>query len=313
MDPSRLCKIFFTASTAVVLGGTLIPSLRKHVLNYGSRATPGTSPPESIKDAPNKVFESVASIQVPHTWFTHFYIISVVSSIFWACEISTRGPAFAYLASNSQQTASMTVNQVFLAWLFMALQGARRLYESYTLMKPSNSKMWVGIWGLGIAYYIFMGISVWVEGIRESTNTYQVLPQLTFSAALNQKGPLHSLLDFSTPSMKTYVAVPIFLIGSGAQHACHKHLASLKKYTLPHQTLFQSVVCPHYTSECLVYIAIGIVAAPKGHLINGTILAGLLFVASNLAVTADSTRNWYVQKFGADKLAGRWRMVPYLY
>lgn len=120
-------------------------------------------------------------------------------------------------------------------------------------------------------------------------------------------------MELSQPSMKTLVGFPLFLLASGIQHICHKHLASLKKYTLPQQLFFQSIVCPHYTSECMIYVAIAIVAAPQGYVLNRTVLAGLGFVVSNLAVTADSTRKWYVEKFGADKLAGRWRMVPYVY
>lgn len=122
-----------------------------------------------------------------------------------------------------------------------------------------------------------------------------------------------SLLEFSEPSLKTKIAVPIFLLGTGFQHDCHVHLASLKKYTLPQHPLFEKVICPHYTSECLIYIALAIIAAPNGHVLNKTIVTGLIFVVANLAGTADSTRKWYVQKFGAEQLKGRWRMVPYVF
>jgi 3-oxo-5-alpha-steroid 4-dehydrogenase 3 len=37
------------------------------------------------------------------------------------------------------------------------------------------------------------------------------------------------------------------------------------------------------------------------------------FVISNLAVTADSTRRWYLEKFGPDQFKGRMRMLPYVY
>ncbi|PQE16092.1 3-oxo-5-alpha-steroid 4-dehydrogenase protein [Rutstroemia sp. NJR-2017a WRK4] len=191
----------------------------------------------------------------------------------------------------------MSVNQVALAWTLMALQGGRRLYESLTLTKPSESKMWVGLWGIGIAYYIAIGVSVWIEGIPVLNAT---------------ENPL-SALKFSKPSLKTFIAVPLFVLASGVQHDCHEHLARLKKYTLPWHPHFQRIVCPHYTSECLIYIAIAVAAAPKGHLFNRTMLAGLCFVTSNLAVTADSTRKWYIEKFGADQLKGRWRMVPFIY
>jgi 3-oxo-5-alpha-steroid 4-dehydrogenase 3 len=122
-----------------------------------------------------------------------------------------------------------------------------------------------------------------------------------------------NLVEFSRPSWKTTIAFPMFVVASAAQHECHVHLANLKKYTLPPHRLFQSVVCPHYTSECIVYIAISIIAAPPGQIFNSTVLFGLAFVVTNLGVTADSTRKWYIEKFGADKLVGRKRMVPYIY
>ncbi|TGO50819.1 hypothetical protein BCON_0175g00050 [Botryotinia convoluta] len=290
MDPRTICAAFFILGTTVDLGGTLIPSFRQHVMNYGSRGfTPNPEKSASLQSKTTRIFEYVGSIQVPHTWFTHYYIVSVASSIFWAFQIITRGPAFRSLASYSQQdaTKSMTVNQVALAWTLMALQGSRRVYESLTLTKPSQSKMWVGLWAIGIAYYLFMGISVWIEGIRS--------------------------IDISKPSLKTCVAVPLFVIASVCQHDCHMYLASLKKYTLPSNPFFRHIVCPHYTSECLLYIAIAIAAAPQGQFLNRTILAGLCFVISNLGVTADSTRKWYATKFGVDSVNGRWRMIPYLY
>lgn len=164
----NICIAFFVLGTTVDLGGILIPSFRQHVMNYGSRGiTPNASKDPSILSKPANILEFIGSIQVPHTWFSHYYIVSVASSIFWAHQIIARGAAFKFLASYSQHdsTKSMTVNQIALAWGFMALQGGRRLYESFALTKPSQSKMWIGLWVVGIAYYIFMGISIWIEGI----------------------------------------------------------------------------------------------------------------------------------------------------
>lgn len=176
MDPSSLCKAFFFLGAAVDIGGTLIPSFREQIMNYGSR---GTNPSASSKDQkkqPSNLLEYVASIQVPHVWFTQYYVVSVASSIFWGYQIYTRGRAFEFLASYSQpQSDTMTVNQVVLAWSFMVFQGARRLYESLTLTKPSQSKMWFGLWIIGIAYYVFVGISVWIEGIGESGRKQHLL------------------------------------------------------------------------------------------------------------------------------------------
>jgi len=276
-------------------------------------STSGRSRPEHPQSKITMFLGYVGSFQVSHTWFAHYYVVSTSSSVFWALQIYTDGTAFEFLASLSDsRNAAMTVNQIFLAWLFMAVQGARRLYESIVFTKSSESKMWTGLWMIGIAFYVCIGVSVWIEGIGACSDL-SLAWLLIFPASLKQTELQTASLELSKPSMKTFIAVPIFVLASGIQHDCHKYLASLKKYTVPQRFWFQWVLCPHYTCECLIYVAIAVIAAPKGQMLNKTILAGLGFVASNLAVTADSTRKWYIERFGAEKVAGRWRMVPHVY
>lgn len=117
----------------------------------------------------------------------------------------------------------------------------------------------------------------------------------------------------SKPSMKTWIAVPLFILGSGVQHDCHEHLASLKKYTLPDHNFFQWLLCPHYTAECIIYIALAIVSAPLGQTVNHTMGMALLFTFTNLALTAQTTREWSVAKFGSEKIRSRSRMIPFVY
>lgn len=59
----------------------------------------------------------------------------------------------------------MAMEQVFLAWSLMAVQGLRRLCESITLVKPSSAKMWFVHWFVGIAFYLAVGVAVWIEGV----------------------------------------------------------------------------------------------------------------------------------------------------
>jgi 3-oxo-5-alpha-steroid 4-dehydrogenase 3 / polyprenol reductase len=169
MDAALLCKGFFTIASVASIGGVLAPSFRSQIMNYGSRGTKKEETPKPAKPKSASILDAIASLQVPHAWFTHFYVASVASSIFWALQILMRGRVFSFLASQDQTLAAsgMTMNQVSLAWGFMALQGTRRLYESITLTKTSQSTMWVGLWLIGIAFYIFIGISVWIEGIGE--------------------------------------------------------------------------------------------------------------------------------------------------
>lgn len=167
MDPSLLCKAFFGLGAAVSIGGTLLPSFRTHIMNYGSRSTTTTEPKQVLTEGSiDRILEFICSIRVPHSWFAHYYVVSVLSSCFWGYQIYTQGSVFRFLASYSHQASTtMTANQVVLAWILMLVQGIRRLYESFTLTKPSQSKMWVGLWLIGMGYYIFIGVAVWIEGI----------------------------------------------------------------------------------------------------------------------------------------------------
>lgn len=120
--------------------------------------------------------------------------------------------------------------------------------------------------------------------------------------------------DFTADAqLKAAIALPLFLYGWVMQHQCHKHLAGLKKYSLPDSGMFRHIVCPHYTCECLIYLSLAVVGAPAGQWYNRTLLSVLTFVAVNLGITAYATRSWYVEKFGPERVVGKWIMVPVVY
>ncbi|KAG9239235.1 3-oxo-5-alpha-steroid 4-dehydrogenase-like protein [Amylocarpus encephaloides] len=295
-EPAIICTLFFTLGTVVSLGGVLIPSFRKNIMNYGSRGVNEVTTSPAQQTSLDSLIEWIAAFRIPHSWFTHYYVLSVLSSLFWAYQIVMQGSVFRLLTSYSSRGLedSMSREQVFLVWGMMMAQGVRRLYESVVFAKSSNAKMWIGLWILGLAYYYFIGVAIWVEAI----------PVLTTDAPVTIDSRL---------SAKTIFSIAVFVTGSTMQHICHKHLANLKKYSLPQHPLFSTVVCPHYTCECFVYLAMAMAAAPPGSTFNSTVLSGLGFVAANLGVTADSTRKWYVEKFGVEKVNGRWRMIPFMY
>lgn len=177
LDPARLCQAFFVLSAAAVLAvAATPPSARGLLTQYGARnSTPtknGGAQTEAEVDRFTRFIGWATSIgHVPHSWFMHFYVLSVSSSIFWAQQYAYSGTILESLAKvqTAQSSApSMTLHQVQLTWLLMALQGARRLYECMFVMPASSSKMWIVHWLLGCAYYLIMGISVWIEGSSES-------------------------------------------------------------------------------------------------------------------------------------------------
>jgi 3-oxo-5-alpha-steroid 4-dehydrogenase 3 len=194
-DPVQLVRTFYLIIAASVAIVNAFPPLQSRFIHYGARA-------RKVKDEHGKPVDSPESkglfswfldylvvFQVPHSWFIHFYVVSVASSIFWAIELVRKGPVFNFLAEqhmeNSSNEPSMTFNQVVLTWMLMAIQGSRRLYECITLRKPSTSKMAGPAWILGILFYLAMGITIWVEGIRKKDNNLAIICLTNWSKSIS--------------------------------------------------------------------------------------------------------------------------------
>lgn len=136
----------------------------------------------------------------------------------------------------------------------------------------------------------------------------------TVAGALLQDQLRPSTLELTQDALlKLAIAVPLFSFAWTSQYRCHKHLSGLKKYSLPEEGMFQYLISPHYTCECLIYFSLAIAAAPEGHLCNRTMLSALAFVAVNLGVTARGTKSWYAEKFGSDRVAHKMIMIPFVY
>lgn len=269
-------------------------------MTYGPRATsssPAIDENSTNAGSGNRILDALGALQVPHSFFKHFYLISLFSSFFWISHILTQSVLLQRICvavSPEDGAPSMSIDQVLLTWALMSVQGLRRLLESIMLEKPSASKMWFVHWLLGMAFYFAIGIAVWIEGASQLLEA----PSVT------------SHLPFSAPSLRTLLGLPVFLLASGIQHDCHRYLASLPKYTLPQHPIFNSFVCPHYAAECMIYLSLAIISTPRGAWVNKTVFTAFVFVCVNLSVTASSTKHWYERKFGQDRVAHRWKMIP---
>jgi len=266
-------------------------------------------------NAITSIINAVASVQVPHSWFTHYYFTSVASSLFWLQQLSSRGYFFRLIADSSLQSkftlvsagapaGSMSLPQVYFLWLLLFIQGTRRLIESYTFAKPSKSTMHVAVWLIGIFFYLADGMAIWVEGVAVLSSSATGTPKSRTAATLG------AVLAYAFHSPAATFATLLFVAASLAQNRAHAHLFSLKTYQIPPSSLFAYVWCPHYTAEVVIYICFALLAAPQGQWFNRTMLAAVVFVAGNLAVTANGTREWYVKRFGPEQASGRARLVP---
>lgn len=180
MDPALLCKLFYNTGAIVSIAGIFHMPFRDTIMNYGSRLT--TSPGQVLqRHGLSHILQAIASFQVPHSWFTHYYIAAVTSALFWGLQIFVRGKALEVVAAvTPTRASSMSINQVFLVWLLWTIQGVRRLYECLFIHKHSNNTMWAGLWIIGIGFYIVSGIAIWIEGIGklESHHLLSLLTQI---------------------------------------------------------------------------------------------------------------------------------------
>ena len=136
--------------------------------------TPQARPKEDTKPPAAPVYnllDRLVTYPVPRAYFTHFYVFSVVSSLFWGYQILTQGPALETAAKFGfigKGKASMSVEQVVLAWCLMSAQGLRRLVETIVLERKSASTMQLSHYIVGFLHYVGVGIAVWIEGSGQS-------------------------------------------------------------------------------------------------------------------------------------------------
>ena len=299
MDAVDAVRAGFLLAAATVFSVSIPSALRSRFLVYGPRAD--TQPTTPAPHRSSGLLDYLTTWRVPHHLFRQFYIVSLVSSGFWALQLVYRAYAFQAIAArvnDEHRSQSMSLTQVLTCWILMAMQGVRRLWECKIFAKPSSSQMWVPHWLLGLGFYLAAGIAIWIEGT---------------GALLSETLTINDLKMTNAPSMRTFFCVPLFLVASGLQHDCHHFLFTLKNYTLPDHALFRGIVCPHYGAECIIYLSLALVAAPPGQMINKTLLSCFAFVAVNLGMTARTTKEWYMRKFDREQVERRWLMIPYIY
>lgn len=304
---------------------------RRALLTYGARnEVAGKETKANGEQEKSGVLETLLAklakyTEIPHSAFWHFYVLSATCSALWAWQFVTKGTLMRFLvekqitiagsslpSSNAAKAADL--GRVFAAWAMLALQGLRRLYECMYVLKAGKSGMLLAHWLVGVVFYLLMSVAVWIDHAGKLCCVLMV-KQL----AHTRRSQTDIILEYWKTGLSASMVVPGLPVSAALfgyawlkQLECHNHLASLKKYTLPSDGWFQNIVCPHYTSECLLYFAISLVAARPGKLVNATVLAGLAFAAANLGVTAVGTKQWSAEKFGKDKVEMKWAMIPYL-
>ncbi|KAF2712889.1 3-oxo-5-alpha-steroid 4-dehydrogenase-like protein [Pleomassaria siparia CBS 279.74] len=288
-----MLRAFYLGASTLILVIQAIPALRARFLAYGSRATSSDEdePPIAPKQPStylDQLLDYLASFQVPHNYFTHFYILSVACSLYWAWQ---------------QWNLALKSAPSSMAWVLMLIQGGRRLAESYSYTSKSKSRMWIGHYILGLVFYLTINVAVWIE--------YD--PR--FCSHARQCTDSSRTMGLFEPKLN--LVFPAILLFHGLQHMYHAYLYRLRSdnttYQMPGHPTFPNLLCPHYTCEVMIYLLLSYLGAPASMRWNKTLLCATVFVAVNLGVTAAGTREWYVSRFGAEKMKRAKMMVPFVW
>lgn len=221
----------------------------------------------------NWILRYALELTVPKYYFQHFYIV------FSTCMILVLAfPQQVHFSSAKQNRQSI------VAFILMA-QAFRRLYETTFIMKANkDSRMNIAHYALGLLFYLLVSLTCY--------------------------------LQLCSPRITSLSSIEIMLVGGYIlaafdQYRSHKHLALLKKYSLPTKGMFNVVACPHYLDEILIYTIVAVLAAtcePTLTDVNYSLAA--LFVAVNLSVSSRESYRYY-QTF-KDKYNTKWSIIPCL-
>ncbi len=164
ISPAQWCQAYFILASISIVTIQILPTdLKGALLEYGPR--------QQNLGRKTGMARVADSLQVPHSWFSHFYVLSFGLSLFWGWQYHTRGKVLEHLVlghvGSSGGVRLMSMAQVILAWGLMAAQGGRRLFEVLFVTRVGTSTMSGIHWLVGIVFYVAMSISVWIEGSGE--------------------------------------------------------------------------------------------------------------------------------------------------
>ncbi|KRX76202.1 Polyprenol reductase, partial [Trichinella sp. T6] len=244
-------------------------------------------------------------IQVPKRWFTHFYIVAVITTSYtlfnvFHCYIANglisksfqemllllRKPVRS--GNNFHMEISPRLNEqtVLLCSILLWFHAIRRFYESAFISVYSDSKMNCWHYLLGLIYYILMPFSVLVEAPKFIPNDRYV--------------PAQSYAFMTSVQM---FGLFLFLWSSYMQHQCFLILAAARRnnlgnivsheHAIIHGGWFDFVSCPHFLFEILIYLSVWFCQRMTWNVWCYV----LIFVYTNQIIAAKITHDWYRHKY----------------
>lgn len=214
---------------------------------------------------------------VPKRYFLHFYVTGLFST------------AALYTYSKHQEGS----NQNSLALALLIAHLARRCWECLFVHAWSpTSRMHIAGYALGIMHYVLLPL-VFVDPVCDGVQ-------------------FHYTSDLRTAILGTC----IWLWAQYQQYRHHCLLAGLRSvnspndYTIPTQGWFCLISCPHYLAEIIIYISFAVVLHSRTRDYRSVAL--VIWVATNLSVSAIRSHDWYLLEFPEYASFRRKAIFPFL-
>lgn len=281
---------FFTGALMNICENHL-PDFIKAAIRYGKFAYTGEK-------------SSIPTIEVPKSWFRHFYSYSAILTVFtltWMIlrvEVPEWFLQWMDLVGGKDQHKKVSYTHSLLGMLLLTIQCCRRFYDThYVSIFAENCKMNISLYFIGFCHYTGATAAILAEmNIRN-------LPTAT--------------VNFDLVSNVQWMAALLFLWACYQQYSATVILANLRKnkngeviskgHKIPYGGLFEYLSNPHFTTEMLMYIFISIVLWG-----NTTWIFVCLWVISNQTVTCLLSHWWYVEKF-PEYPKNRKALIPFIY
>ncbi|NXW85216.1 PORED reductase, partial [Alopecoenas beccarii] len=248
-------------------------------------------------------------LQVPKRWFTHFYVVSVLWNGFLLirlCQAEFLGESLpswiqhVHHALGRDSQSEDTGNEHFsalLVLLLLWLHSCRRLAECLWTSVFSSGVIHIVQYCFGIVYYIAVGSTVLCQVPANVRNGKELSVQI---------------------SWYHIVGVVMYIWASLHQHRCLVILANLRKsksgkvislnHSVPFGDWFESVSCPHYFAELLIYVSMAITLGFH----NVTWWCVVMYVLFNQALAAVLCHEFYQKKFSSYP-KHRKALIPFIF
>ena len=243
-------------------------------------STPSTKPECERNSIIVDVLALIKELNVPKRYFTHFYFIGILTSIF-------------ILLTN------IDGHFCLLPILLFSFHALRRLLECVSITIFGTSRMNIGGYLVGISHYVLAPFSCTFINCGGSFQTRLLFPIVLFLVANQEQFKIHYTLfrikrDSKSRDSKSRI------VGDKQNH-----------YQIPRGGWFKYVCCPHYSAEILIYLSF--------YLLDPSCKVTffmLCWVISNLAVVSNQQFLWYDNNFTAvdyPSLKSWKRLLPYVY